>query len=134
MAYSSTLYFFAIVTKCFLPSCGRCSGLSPNKGSFFFYFQYAGDNKMCYSYMRINALERRLKKMLYVFIFIIGIVCGAFISNLLLKKHSIGTLRIDNSDPDGPYLFLELSTNISSFNKKKQVILNVLDESYLPQK
>lgn len=84
--------------------------------------------------MRINALERRLKKMLYVFIFIIGIVCGAFISNLLLKKHSIGTLRIDNSDPDGPYLFLELSTNISSFNKKKQVILNVLDESYLPQK
>lgn len=72
--------------------------------------------------------------MLYVFIFIIGIVCGSFISHLLLKKHSIGTLRIDNSDSDGPYLFLELSTNISSFNKKKQVTLNVLDENYLPQK
>ena len=72
--------------------------------------------------------------MLYVFIFIIGIVCGAFISRLLLKKHSIGTLRIDNSDSDGPYLFLELSTNISSFSKKKQVTLSVLDESYLPQK
>lgn len=25
-SYSSTPYFFAIVTKCFLPSCGRCSG------------------------------------------------------------------------------------------------------------
>ncbi len=72
--------------------------------------------------------------MLYVFIFIIGIVCGTFISRLLLKKHNIGTLRIDNSDSDGPYLFLELSTNISSFNKKKQVTLNVLDENYLPQK
>lgn len=72
--------------------------------------------------------------MLYVFIFIIGIVCGAFIRHLLVKKHSIGTLRIDNSDSDGPYLFLELSTNISSFNKKKQVTLNVMDESYLPQK
>lgn len=72
--------------------------------------------------------------MLYVFIFIIGIVCGAFTSHLLFRKHSIGTLRIDNSDPDGPYLFLELSTNISSFNKKKQVTLNVMDESYLPQK
>lgn len=72
--------------------------------------------------------------MLYVFIFIIGIVCGTFIGRLLLKKHSVGTLRIDNSDPDGPYLFLELSTNIPSFSKKKQVTLNVLDESYLPQK
>ena len=72
--------------------------------------------------------------MLYVFIFIIGIVCGAFISRILSKNHSIGTLRIDNSDSDGPYLFLELSTNISSFSKKKQVTLNVLDESYLPQK
>lgn len=70
--------------------------------------------------------------MLYVFIFIVGIVCGAFISRLLFKKHSIGTLRIDNSDPDGPYLFLELTTNISSFNKKKQVMLDVKDESYIP--
>ena len=26
MAYSSTPYFFAIVTKCLRPSCGRCSG------------------------------------------------------------------------------------------------------------
>lgn len=72
--------------------------------------------------------------MLYVFIFVIGIVCGVYINRLLLKKHNIGTLRIDNSDSDGPYLFLELTTNISSFNKKKQVILNVLDESYIPQK
>lgn len=84
--------------------------------------------------MRIKALERRLKKMLYVFIFIIGIVCGTLINRLLLKKHSIGALRIDNSDPDGPYLFLELSTNIPSFNKKKQVMLDVLDECYIPQK
>ena len=73
--------------------------------------------------------------MLYVFIFLIGVMFGVFISRLLLKKYSsIGTLRIDNSDSDGPYLFLELSTNIPSFNKKKQVTLNVLDESYLPQK
>lgn len=72
--------------------------------------------------------------MLYVFIFIIGVVLGVFISRLFLKKHTIGTLRIDNSDSDGPYLFLELTTNISSFNKKKQVILNVLDESYIPHK
>lgn len=72
--------------------------------------------------------------MLYVFIFVIGGICGLFINRLSLKKHSIGTLRVDNSDSDGPYLFLELSANISSFNKKKQVTLNVLDESYIPQK
>ena len=72
--------------------------------------------------------------MLCVFIFIIGIVCGTFISHLLIKKHSIGTLRIDNSDPDGAYLFLELTADTSSFNKKKRVVLNVLDENYISQK
>lgn len=70
----------------------------------------------------------------YIVIFIVGVICGIFICRLLLKKNNIGILRIDNSDSDGPYLFLELDTNISSFNKKKYVILNVSDECYISQK
>ena len=72
--------------------------------------------------------------MAYVFIFIIGNICGAGIHRLFLKKYRIGNLRIDNSDSDGPYLFLELTKNISAFDKKKQVILNVRNKSYIPQK
>lgn len=72
--------------------------------------------------------------MLYILIFIIGCVCGIFINRLFSKKHNIGILRIDNSDSDGSYLFLELTTNISSFSRKKRVTLNVRDESYIPQK
>lgn len=49
-----------------------------------------------------------------VIFFIVGslwcIVAGIFLERYFLSnKHNIGTLRVDKSDPDGPYLFLELS-------------------------
>lgn len=72
--------------------------------------------------------------MLYILIFVIGSIFGTFISRLFLKKQNIGILRIDNSDSDGPYLFLELTKNISEFDKKNQILLNVKNENYIPQK
>lgn len=72
--------------------------------------------------------------MLYVFTFIIGVVLGLVIERIIIKKTHIGTLRIDNSDGDGPYLFLELSKSISSFNKRKSVLMTVKEENYIPQK
>lgn len=39
--------------------------------------------------------------------FLIGLGIGALIVWLFIPR-SVGTLRVDNSDPDGPYLFLEL--------------------------
>ena len=68
------------------------------------------------------------------YLFISGLICGIVIEKLLSRKNHIGTLRIDNSDSDGPYLFLELSKNISSFDEKKQVILDVRNENYISHK
>lgn len=49
-------------------------------------------------------------------------------------KDPVGTLRIDTSDPDGPYLFLELHTPISEVMQHKQVTMDVNTESYISQK
>ena len=51
-----------------------------------------------------------------------------------MKKYSkkpIGTLRIDSSDPDGPYLFLELETDPSVIKKEKHILLKVDTKSYI---
>lgn len=50
------------------------------------------------------------------------------------QEKSVGTLRIDTSDPDGPYLFLELHTPISEVMRHKQVTMNVSTENYISQK
>jgi hypothetical protein len=69
--------------------------------------------------------------MLCILTFIIGLILG-------LGGHKVapvGTLRIDNSDPeDGPYLFLELSTDPKVLMKEKEVLLKVDTKSYLTQK
>lgn len=49
-------------------------------------------------------------------------------------KKPIGTLRIDSSDPDGPYLFLELETDPNIIKKEKHVFLKVNTKSYISQK
>lgn len=51
------------------------------------------------------------------------------------KQETVGTLRVDSSDPDdGPYMFLELKTDPGYVMKQKQVVLDVNTESYLTQK
>ena len=65
---------------------------------------------------------------------IIGIIIGVIMTR---KKHTnepIGTLRIDSSDPDGPYLFLELSSNVDIVKSKKYVTLKVDTKNYITQK
>ncbi len=48
-----------------------------------------------------------------------GLVLGYIIGRIIKidkldsKKQPIGTLHIETSDPDGPYLFLELSKDVS---------------------
>lgn len=68
----------------------------------------------------------------YVFIFVAGVIFGVLFELILIKSSHIGTLRIDNSDGDGPYLFLELSKSVSSFKKRKRVIMSVKEENYIP--
>lgn len=54
---------------------------------------------------------------------------------LFRKKRNLvaGTLRIENSDPDGPYLFVELSVDPRELSKHKHVTFKVSTESYISQ-
>lgn len=63
----------------------------------------------------------------------IGVVIGRLLMKRLTRKHSVGDLRIDTSDPDGStYLFLELSTDLNTVRRKKYVTLKVNTISYIP--
>lgn len=73
--------------------------------------------------------------MLYGVIFIIGLLIGLFLGNILSEEKPIGTLRMDQSDPDEkPYLFLELSKETDFLKDKKRVTLDVNIENYISQK
>ena len=76
-------------------------------------FQYAGDGKTWY----FDGL---------VIFFAIGVVIGSIITRIINRPLDIGTLRIDTSDPDGPFMFLELSKDVDSVTSKKYEILKVI--------
>lgn len=64
---------------------------------------------------------------MYYLLFIVGVLVGAIITNIYRGiKRSYGTLKINTNDPDGPYLFLELSEkDLANIVSKKEVILQV---------
>ena len=70
-----------------------------------------------------------------VIAFILGLLGGWMIAAIILRrKKSIGSLRVETSDPDGPYLFLELNDgNISELLRKRHVILNVKAGDHVSQ-
>ena len=69
-----------------------------------------------------------------VIIFAIGVVIGSIITRIIIRPLDIGTLRIDTSDPDGPFMFLELSKDVDTVASKKYVILKVNLKNYISQK
>ena len=69
-----------------------------------------------------------------VIILAIGIVVGSIITRIIIRPLDIGTLRIDTSDPDGPFMFLELSKDVNTVASKKYVVLKVNLKSYISQK
>lgn len=82
--------------------------------------------------------------MWYVAVFFFGAIFGivalgaAFSINLnrLIDRHvkTIGTLRIDRSDPDGPYMFLEIDSGKSHLiDTNEFVTMRVEHESYIPR-
>lgn len=66
---------------------------------------------------------------------LVGFSCWilGYLRGVNKKQNPVGTLRVDTSDPDGPYLFLELHTPVSEVMKQKQVTLDVSTESYISQ-
>lgn len=66
---------------------------------------------------------------------IVGIIIGAVAVCLIFGAFSVGSLRIDHSIPeDEPYLFLELTRNVSTILRKKFVVLKVRAEDFIPHK
>lgn len=65
---------------------------------------------------------------------LVGIMIGFTVSVIYHKNKVKGVLRIDKSDPDGPYLFLELSSDPAILEKQKYVTLEVNTKSYISHK
>lgn len=63
--------------------------------------------------------------------FLAGVLIGTIIYAIAVKTASVGTLRIDQSDPeDSPYLFLELK-NPNAIFSKKYVTMKVELKNYI---
>lgn len=68
-------------------------------------------------------------------VFLAGLLLGVCICSIIYRTYRVGTLRIDTSDPNNkPYMFLELDKGFGDISKKKNVILNVKREDYIPHK
>lgn len=67
---------------------------------------------------------------LYVLILLLLVVFGIGFTIGSIKK-SVGTIRIDRSDPDGPYIFLELGIPVAKLETKKRALLRIRSENYI---
>lgn len=67
-------------------------------------------------------------------IFALGSLVGAIFTCIVFRFFLVGTLRVDHSDPDGPFLFLELSKRVESVTSKKYVVLRVRAKDFIPHK
>ena len=68
-----------------------------------------------------------------IIMFVVGILVGCVIALSIFRMKSVGSLRIDTSDPDdGPYLFLELSKDVGVVYQRKYVTLKVNTKSFIP--
>lgn len=59
--------------------------------------------------------------------FFCGFVAGSIFESARnrAKNEPVGTLKVNDSDPDGPYLFLELSTYPEDIMQKEYVTMKV---------
>lgn len=67
--------------------------------------------------------------------FMIGMIIGWGLTVTISRRKSVGSLRIDTSDPDdSPYLFLELSKDVGEIYAKKYITLRVSIKNFIPHK
>ena len=68
---------------------------------------------------------------------ILGVLVGVIIGwNNQIKHQSSGYLRWDHSDPDSPYMFIEVKdeATLNTIPTKKTVLLEVIRKDFLPRK
>lgn len=66
--------------------------------------------------------------------FTTGVVVGSVFIAFVSRKKPLGIIRVDKSDPDGPYLFLELQSDPSDIERNEYVTFKVLVKDYISQK
>ncbi|MCM1090094.1 MAG: hypothetical protein NC413_04575 [Muribaculum sp.] len=66
-----------------------------------------------------------------IVIFIVGFLVGCGITAAIFRWKCVGALRVDTSDPDGPFIFLEASKSIDFIASKKSVVLKVNLRNYI---
>ena len=71
-----------------------------------------------------------------IIVLLIGVVIGMLVSRFIFREKPVGSLRVDESDPDsGPYLFLELDPGgANQIHKKQRVSLRVEIKNYISHK
>ena len=72
--------------------------------------------------------------MLEVLLFLLGFMVGIVSFLVYLIVRSVGTLRVDQSDPtEQPYLFLELDKSVENIIKEKYVLFKVIKKNFISQ-
>ena len=72
--------------------------------------------------------------MMEVLLILLGFIGGMAFLLICLAARSIGTLRIDQSDPtEPPYLFLDLDKPVESIVKEKYVLFRVSKKNFISQ-
>ena len=72
--------------------------------------------------------------MMEVLLVLLGFVGGMVFLLICLIARSIGTLRVDQSDPtEQPYLFLELDKPVESVINEKYVLFRVVKKNFISQ-
>ena len=72
--------------------------------------------------------------MLEVLLFLLGFMVGIVSFLVYLIVRSLGTLRVDQSDPtEQPYLFLELDKPVETVTNKKYVLFRVIKKNFISQ-
>ena len=65
-------------------------------------------------------------------IFFIGVLAGMLLSWIYGRHNLVGSLRIDQSDPeDDAYMFLELSKDLVDVRRKKTVSVKIENKNYI---
>lgn len=71
--------------------------------------------------------------MWYLIVAGISCVIGSIVTQIILRRRmsEVGTLRVDTSDQDGPYFFLEISTSPYDIMNKRYITLEVKVENFV---
>lgn len=77
--------------------------------------------------------------MVWFYILAIGFFIGYILGRRLgiadfVKANTIGSLRVDRSDEDGPLVFMEVDPGFRDFAEMDVVILKVKHEDFIPRK